>query len=391
MRARLVGWGLAVIAGLTVAMMTPETLFPGSRLFALMATIFLAWIVSRGVIQPGASTPRPRDERFPDGKVEIAGMVGFLGEPNPTDPRFSRFLGLEPPSGDKPRGVPRETRIANRCPSLLGRIVIFSVFLDRDRSIWSADEIARSHQAILRAGVWMEQQALRWNARMNVEVSTTYFVAREEAGRDIEIEFQYEGNALNAFEKDEARNTFANLNSAAIELRFHHAVEFIEAIEARVEADRAVWLIHPRMAGRSFALPVDSMFGSPVHLAVCYPVYSDLPESFLGPAAADPVTVIHEILHLFGASDKYNQSFRAFEPGSVTRADVMRLDEDRLGRLRVDRQTAREVGWIRLGSSATKETRRRLPMSGRRRRVVMTSRQRRVSLTRLQDGIGQAG
>ena len=44
---------------------------------------------------------------------------------------------------------------------------------------------------------------LRWNVRMNVEVGETYFVARGDDGRDVEIEFQYEGNALNAFEKDE--------------------------------------------------------------------------------------------------------------------------------------------------------------------------------------------
>ena len=182
---------------------------------------------------------------------------------------------------------------------------------------------------------------------MNVEVGDTYFVARGEAHREVEIEFQYEGNALNAFEKDDARHTLASLNSAAIDLHFHHAVELIEAVEGRVEADVAVWLIHPRMAGRSFAIPVDSLTGPAFHLAVCYPVFSDLPEPFLGPAAADPVTLIHEILHLFGASDKYNQPIHAFEPGAVTRADVMRLDEDRLDRLRVDRQTAQELGWIR--------------------------------------------
>jgi hypothetical protein len=54
----------------------------------------------------------------------------------------------------------------------------------------------------------------------------------------------------------------------------------------------------------------------------------------------------HEFLHLFGASDKYGTPLATFPRQSVTSRDIMRLDHDRLSRLRIDALTAREIGWI---------------------------------------------
>ena len=48
------------------------------------------------------------------------------------------------------------------------------------------------------------------------------------------------------------------------------------------------------------------------------------------------MTVVHELLHLFGATDKYGRSLRDVPPGTVTSRDVMRLSETRLSRLRID-------------------------------------------------------
>ena len=64
------------------------------------------------------------------------------------------------------------------------------------------------------------------------------------------------------------------------------------------------------------------------------------------PTITDPVTIVHEVLHLFGASDKYGVPLRSFAPGSVTNRDVMRLDETSLLRVQIDPLTAREIGWL---------------------------------------------
>jgi hypothetical protein len=61
---------------------------------------------------------------------------------------------------------------------------------------------------------------------------------------------------------------------------------------------------------------------------------------------SDPVTYAHELLHLFGASDKYDvSSLQGFPAGSVTERDIMRTGRRRLDRLRIDPLTAEEIGW----------------------------------------------
>jgi hypothetical protein len=101
----------------------------------------------------------------------------------------------------------------------------------------------------------------------------------------------------------------------------------------------------PRASGQSVAI-LEEISGIPgVHLAVCYAQEADFAGPLAGPPYLDPVSLVHELLHLFGASDKYGVPLEDFPAGWVTSRDVMRLDEERLGRLRIDRLTAREVGW----------------------------------------------
>ncbi len=93
------------------------------------------------------------------------------------------------------------------------------------------------------------------------------------------------------------------------------------------------------------AIPDDLTELIGVSLALCYAREANFPEPLHRPPYTDPVTVVHELLHLFGASDKYAVPLSSFPPGSVTSRDVMRLDSSRLERLRIDRATAAEIGW----------------------------------------------
>jgi hypothetical protein len=93
------------------------------------------------------------------------------------------------------------------------------------------------------------------------------------------------------------------------------------------------------------AIPADLTELIGVSLALCYAREANFPEPLRRPPFTDPVTVVHELLHLFGATDKYALPLDAFPPGSVTSRDVMRLDSSRLDRLRIDRATAAEIGW----------------------------------------------
>ncbi len=82
-----------------------------------------------------------------------------------------------------------------------------------------------------------------------------------------------------------------------------------------------------------------------MNLAVIHAAETDLPGPLLGPPSVDPATIAHELLHLFGASDKYGRSLKDYAPGSVTPREIMRLTESRLARLQVDPLTASELLW----------------------------------------------
>jgi hypothetical protein len=86
-----------------------------------------------------------------------------------------------------------------------------------------------------------------------------------------------------------------------------------------------------------------------VALAVCFPSEASFPEAVRrnDHVRVDVVTAAHEVLHLFGATDKYGLPLRSFEAGTVTRNEIMRLSEDHLSRLRVDAWTAYELGWVK--------------------------------------------
>jgi hypothetical protein len=284
---------------------------------------------------------RPRDTRPADGEVGIAAMAGVLGEPDPNDPRFRRFIARAP---DAPISSERDPGPPATLP-LLGRVVLISVFIGRDGHAWTEAEIARAHAALLRAGTWIEREALRWNARVNLELAETYFVVDDDEPEDVEVAFFPKGETMQPFEAHAVTKALTAASRAATRLGFQDAADLIAEINPRVCADARVWLLHPRRAGHSLAVPLDETELAGVSLAVCYACEANFPEPLTRPPFTDPVTIVHELLHLFGASDKYGVSLRSFPPKSVTTREIMRLDESSLSRSRIDPLTAAEIGW----------------------------------------------
>jgi hypothetical protein len=286
--------------------------------------------------------PLPEDARAADGAVGIALVANLASEPNTIDPRFRRFVARQ---GGVP-SVLEPQRATPSAPPLLGRIVLISMFMGRDGQPWSEAEIARAHSAMLRAGAWIEREAIRWNAPVNIELADTYFVVNDDLSQDVEIGFALKGEDIQPFETDAVAKALTSASRAATQLGFDDAVALIAEINSRVQADAPVWLLHPRQAGHSLAVPLDDTPLAGVSLAVCYAREENFPEPLEGPPFTDPVTIVHELLHLFGASDKYGVPLRSFAPGSVTNREVMRLDENSLIRLRIDPLTAQEIGWF---------------------------------------------
>lgn len=279
-----------------------------------------------------------------DGVVEIVAAPGLRGEPNPRDTRFLRFSGIDPCA--RPLG-PRPPRSVSKYPPLLGRVAIGSLFLGRDGAGWDDQEVARALAALIRAAEWIEREAMRWSAGVNLAVLRTYFAALDPEAREREVALAIlpEGEGEGLFDADAEVRLVASTGRAARALGFRDVADLVERTASTCAADVLVWVIHVRSAGRSFVVPESETGMRGVSLAVCYAREDDFPGRLLGAPYSDPATFAHELLHLFGASDKYGVPLSGFPKGEVTGRDVMRLEVETLSRLRIDPATAREIGW----------------------------------------------
>lgn len=297
-----------------------------------------AWLLLGDLRRPRPSTT-PTDLRPPDGHFERAPIPGAVGIPNSFDPELLRFERFEdePP---RPAAVDRPAAEA-----LLGRVLVVSLFVGRFGRPWSDSEIAATFRALGRAAQWIEREALRWQATVNVDLAATYFAAEDPDSPDVEVQFVPEGDHVGPFEAHADSKTIASASRAALALGFADIEAMMRAVGRRCQTDAVVWLVHLRAGGRSLAIPGRESPVPGVALAVCYAREASFPEPLDGPPFPDPATFAHEALHLFGATDKYREPLRTYPAGLVTRSDIMCLYEDRLSRLRVDRLTAREIGW----------------------------------------------
>jgi hypothetical protein len=318
----------------------------------------------------------PRDARPADGEVGHADLAGARGEPNRKDRDFQRFVAFDPIPGE-PGRLPRPPVRAD-FPALLGRVVVLSVFIGRDGKEWSDEEIAMAHRALRRAGEWIEREAIRWGATVNIDLASTYFAARDDRPADATpVPLSQAASALPHFDETEQDrfvvrervDAIARFSGVARRLGLADAADLTARVAGRVEADHHVWLLHHRCAGQSIAVPCDLSDLPGVTLAVCYAREDDVVGPLAGPPFPDPVTFVHELMHLFGAMDRYDQSFDAFPAGSVTDRDVMLLEYESLPRLRIDPLTSVEIGWAKPGAEAPAEPRkgnRRAPGNPRR-------------------------
>jgi hypothetical protein len=296
---------------------------------------------SPGGETPGAERPQAID-RPADGRVEVVAVAGLEGEANPSDGRFRRFVAA---AGPQPAGfaVPREPRAT---PSLRGEMVFVSLFVGRDGTAWTDGEIARAHSQLERAASWIEREALRWGAAVNVALAGTYFQADDpERTGEVALGESLGTHALRLGDHDAEWRALSSATRAAAGLGFRDLVDLVEGVRPVFMPARPVWLLHLRAAGTSMAVSPDVTPIPGLSLAICYAREANFPEPLAGPPFTDPIGVVHEVLHLFGATDKYDCSLARFPRGEVTERDVMVEGVSSLTRLRIDRLTAREIGW----------------------------------------------
>ncbi len=283
----------------------------------------------------------PDGARPADGRVDLVQVDGVDAEPLAIRPELRKFVALA--AGFKP--ITNRARTGAKDRPLLGRVALVSVFVGEDQVSWSDREIDAGHKAVELAGIWLEREAMRLGASLNLSLSDVYFQVDDDAEDLVELAFQPEGEDVGPMEANSLTKALTLASRAALKLGFADVDDWIGQINDLIDADSLCWFFHVRRAGRSMAITSADSGIPGVAFALCYAREASFPEPLIGRPRFDPATLTHELLHLFGASDKYGISLRSFPEGSVSSRDIMRLEYDSLARLRIDGLTAVEVGW----------------------------------------------
>jgi hypothetical protein len=300
-----------------------------------------------------ASRPQEVDElsalplRPGDGRAEISLLNGIKIVPSSQDRRIGRIAeaSLKPPRW---RGLMLgNTPIPRRIWNLRGRVMLVSMFLGRDGRSWTDTEISGAYHALWRAAAWIEHEARRWHVTVNIALCEGY-LATCENGRRGESELRVVDDpyrrSLDTFE--DTRAVIAAMHAMAREQFGCDFEVAAQRLSSMSEADQVVWIVHSLSAGTSYYLGPDTEGLGGVRVAVCHVREEVESTPYLGTPFSDPVTFVHELLHAFGATDKYGTSANRFGVGQVSERDVMLLQTESLSRLRVDPLTARELGWL---------------------------------------------
>jgi hypothetical protein len=329
---------------LTLAFEGPGMIAPGV-LFVVWGLLALGGEVA-GLIVSLRRPPRwqaPDDAKEADGAIELTAMRGARSIPNTADPRFGAFDGLD--AAEETPARPVAPGRGEHSP-LLGNVTIATVFVGRYGRAWNDAEVAQTLASLQKAGVWIEREAQRWRAKANVVLSEVYIsCVDDEPFVPIPLQVVSEGDHLGLFEGEAMERDMASTSRAVAALGFAGIADLAERLNRRLAGDRLVWLIFPKAAGRSHAIDAMATLLPGTTFAICYAAYADFPAPLSGPPVPSSATLAHELLHLFGATDKYGRPLGDFTAGSVSRCDIMRLDLASLSRLRVDPLTAVEIGW----------------------------------------------
>ena len=313
-------------------------------LFALLAEV-VGFPHTAATPIPARSSPRVEGE----GSASPILVREVEGQANPAIEGYQRFLRLS----DAPGVFTKVERLSIESPRLVGRVVLVSLFIGRDGREWNDDEVAQGLEAIERSARWIEHEAGRYGVGVRIGLAQTYFQVRDDEEDLVEVSFADEAEDVGPMEARATAKAISAMSRAAAQLGFADAVDLIGRIGSKIDADSTAWLIHFRRSGRSITIPSAESDIDGVGIAVCYSKESSFPEPLTGAGRIDPTTVAHELLHLYGSSDKYGVALGSFPKGSVTSKDVMRLNHARLFRMTIDPLTAQELGWI--GNTGTED------------------------------------
>jgi hypothetical protein len=246
-------------------------------------------------------------------RVATGTMPGYRIESVPGLDALAAIAGPDRPV-DRPHSPPEPAE-----SRLLGRVVMASVFLGRDGRAWQPEEIRSVIRALERAVTWLVSEADAWGASVRFEILREVAIGTDASPRRPHaLEYGLQENESTLFDAEESSELLRAASVVAARLGFRDFPTLAAVIAARLGADHVVWFLHNLSQGQSHYLDPAHTGVPGLRVAACYAREDEPATHWAGPVFADPATYVHELLHAFGATDKYGGSTRRYPRGEVS-------------------------------------------------------------------------
>lgn len=225
-------------------------------------------------------------------------------------------------------GNPRSSYDRGSSGVLMGRGVIYSLFVDTPDAVWTAEEKTEALTKLKTAGRYLEASAKDYHRRLKLIV-------------DFEDNPELCGSAEIPFSLMDGRDYEEALDEKIAE--WVETIVSYEELAEKYDAEAVGMIVFVNHKGSTYA--------------ICYDGIDNPKESLVMFADEAPAVYAHELLHLFGAHDLYPEAEYTDEVCSYIRqtcpTEIMYTITDRRGRLNEEKieneispVTAYHVGWI---------------------------------------------
>ena len=224
------------------------------------------------------------------------------------------------------------------CRNLAGRVSLLTIFLDDYETQWTQEEIDWMYQDKINPAVsFMVDQAQQWDIWLEFD---THYYATDAA---IERQVQYQG----VLDEYGFQNHFPDvLDQTAMSIGFPSKQDMYNNVLEQSGADHLIIMIALNSTGRSYA--VTDQDDNPNHNVEYFVLYRNHWKTRNETAAS---TVAHEMLHLYGAEDMYQEpdselrAQRAAIANSYFPKDIMYKEFLDIWKNVIDDYTAYAIGW----------------------------------------------
>lgn len=292
--------------------------------------------------EPQEDTPAPPLPTPPSGEnEELAGGIEVFVPEEPEEE-------LDPNDPDQPDMTNIRKEADPNRPyydlginrQLKGKPIVYLFFVDDEESSWSAMDVTEfTKTQITPALNYLREKAGLFNVALDFQVRSF------STPLSMDYTLKYEGTVLNYTDDDEGQATEDVLDYVAQDMGYSSANHMYKSFKEKSEGEEVLLMTFFNKNGRSYTYLQSNpgYYNYTEHCVVFAEPYYDLP--YLVPPSYQASVVAHEMLHLFGAEDYYNDPYRVLLTLQEFPNDIMLYQQMDINQNDIGGYTAYCIGW----------------------------------------------